>query len=169
MSSAGRAALRPKSGQSRHPVDTPKTCQGSVRPPSFRYVSEPQREHPRYAHEAIVTLHVGGSVHQGRTTNVSRGGVCAYLPDLVDVIPIGTDTEVDVQLIFDEETQSEALRLPARVVWCTRLDESFQVGLSFKPLKAELAEYLTMFLRYLDDGKKSARSKRESTLDKRFG
>ena len=132
-------------------------------------MSGPQREHPRYAHEAVITLHVSGELHQARTTNVSRGGLCADVSDLEDAIATGADIEVDITLIFDEETHSEALRLPARVAWCTKLDESFQVGLSFKPLTVPLSDYLTMFLRYLDDGTKAARTKRESTLDKRFG
>lgn len=124
------------------------------------------REHPRYAHEAVVTVHAVGAVHQGRTTNVSRGGLCA---DLAEAVPVGIDIEVDVQLIFDEATQSEALRLPGRIVWCTTVDDAFQVGVSFRRLTPELTQYLTIFLRYLQDGTKTSRSKRESTLDKRFG
>jgi hypothetical protein len=125
-----------------------------------------EREHPRYAHEAALVLHAGGSETHGRTKNVSRGGLCA---DLVDPLPVGTELELDIHLVFDEETQSEALRLPGRVVWCTPLDQAFQVGVAFKPLDRELAEYLTMFLRYLDDGSRVQRSRRESNLDKRFG
>jgi len=124
-----------------------------------------EREHPRYAHEAVVTLHVGTKALWGRTQNLSRGGLCA---DIAEPIPLGTDLEVDIQLVF-EDVESEPLRLPARVVWSTALDESFQVGLSFQKLTAEKVQYLTMFLRYLDDGSPKLRSRRESTLDKRFG
>lgn len=123
------------------------------------------REHPRYAHEAVVTFHVGGKTHWGRSQNLSRGGLCADLPE---AIPLGTDIEVDIQLVFDE-VESEPLRLPARVVWCTTLDEAYQVGLSFQKLTAEHQQYLTMFLRYLDDGAPTLRTRRESNLDKRFG
>jgi hypothetical protein len=129
-------------------------------------VTEPQREHPRYAHEASVTLYVAGQTSEGRTKNVSRGGLCV---DLSDPIAIGTDLEIDLQLVFEDDTQSEALRLPARVAWCTTVDEAFQVGLMFRPLAAELGQYLTMFLRFLQDGTKATRSRRESNLDKRFG
>jgi hypothetical protein len=125
-----------------------------------------ERAHPRYAHTAAITIFVGNRRLGGTTTNVSRGGICA---DLGDPLLAGAEIEVDIQLVFDEGTQSEALRLPARVAWCTALDESFQVGIAFKPLTGELAEYFTMFLRYLDDGTRTERSKRESTLDKRFG
>jgi hypothetical protein len=124
-----------------------------------------EREHPRYAHEAVVTLHVNGKTYWGRTQNMSRGGLCA---DIAEAIPNGTDLEVDIQLVF-EDVESEPLRLPARVVWATSLDESFQVGLSFQKMTAEMVQYLSMFLRYLGDGSPTQRSKRESTLDKRFG
>lgn len=123
------------------------------------------REHPRYAHEAVVTFHVATKTHWGRTQNLSRGGLCA---DLAEAIPNGTDIEVDIQLVFDD-VESEPLRLPARVVWCTTLDEGYQVGLSFQKLTAEQVQYLTMFLRYLDDGAPTQRTRRESNLDKRFG
>ena len=126
-----------------------------------------EREHPRYAHEAVVTLHAGGAAHQGRTTNVSRGGLCA---DLAAAIPMGADVEVDMQLVFDDDVHSDALRLPARVVWCTTLDDSYQVGLSFKPLTAEQSQYLTLFLRYLDDGApRGKQPKAEQSVDDQFG
>jgi hypothetical protein len=124
----------------------------------------PQRAHPRYAHEAAVTVHVNGCEYQGRTKNVSRGGLCA---DLAETIPVG-DVELDLQLVFEEGTQSEPLRVPGRVVWCTMVDEGCQIGVSFRPMDKELTEYLTMFLRFLDDGTPPLRTKRESNLDKRF-
>jgi hypothetical protein len=125
-----------------------------------------ERAHPRYAHEAAVTFRVGTQTFQGRTTNVSRGGLCA---DLADPITVGLDIEVDMRLVFEDEKTSDALRLPGRVVWCTEVDEGCQIGIAFRPLKQELAELLALFLKYLGDGEKPARSKRESNLDKRFG
>ena len=52
--------------------------------------------------------------------------------------------------MFDDDVQSEPLRLPARVVWCTALDDTNQIGVAFKPLDARRTEYLAVFLRYLD-------------------
>ncbi len=124
-----------------------------------------EREHPRFAHEAVVTLHVGEKTFWGRTQNMSRGGLCA---EIAEPVALGTDIEVDIQLVF-EDVESEPLRLPARVVWCTTLDEAFQVGLSFQKLTADHMQYLTIFLRYLDDGSPKLRTRRESNLDKRFG
>ena len=124
------------------------------------------REHPRYAHEAVVTVHVGGKSHQGRTTNVSRGGAAADLPV---AIPNGIEVEVDLQLVFEDDAQSEPLRVPARVVWCTAVEDVYQVGLAFKPMTAERAKFLTMFLRYLDDaGPSKKMPKVERSVDDQF-
>ena len=123
-----------------------------------------EREHPRYAHEAAVTVRVGGKALEGRTRNVSRGGLCA---DVSDAVKVGADVLVDLVLVFDDDAQSEALTLPARVAWCTPVDDAFQLGLSFKPLDVQLTHYLTVFLRYLDDAQAEKRP-REVPLDDRF-
>jgi Tfp pilus assembly protein PilZ len=123
--------------------------------------------HPRYAHEAQVTLIVDSRSIEGRTTNVSRGGLCA---DLADEIAVGTELEVFLALIFDNEEHSEALRVPARVAWCTSVDEGHQLGLVFKPMNAELAKYLGMFLRFLDTEERVKNDKRrDAPVDERFG
>jgi hypothetical protein len=126
-----------------------------------------ERAHPRYAHEAAITLHARGQAFQGRTQNVSRGGLCA---DLAEPIVAGTELEVDLQLIFEDESQSEALRIPARVAWCTSVDEGHQVGLAFKPINAELSKYLGMFLRFLDSEDRVKNDKnRDRPVDEKFG
>lgn len=115
-----------------------------------------------------MTLLAEGRELQGRTQNVSRGGLCA---DLVEAIPAGTDVEVDLQLVFEDDTQSEALRIPARVAWCTPMDDdTHQVGLAFKPMSAELAKYVGMFLRFLDSEDRVKNDKRRETpVDEKFG
>jgi len=126
-----------------------------------------ERQHPRYAHEVAVTIHFATRVTEGRTSNVSRGGLCA---NVADEIKAGTDIEVDIVLVFDDGIQSEALRLPARVAWCTTLGEQFQVGVSFRPLDGERAKYLQLFLKYLGD-ERAPKQPHSSSLDvdKRFG
>lgn len=127
-----------------------------------------ERKHPRYAHEAQVTLIVAGKAIEGRTQNVSRGGLCA---DLADEVALGTDVEVFIALVFENEEHSEALRIPARVAWCTSVDEGHQLGLVFKPMNAELSKYLGMFLRFLDTEEQRAKTekRRAATVDERFG
>jgi hypothetical protein len=126
--------------------------------------ARPEREHPRYAHEATVAFRVGKKTHSGRTRNVSRGGLCA---DVGDPIPVGTDLEIDLVLVFDDDAQSEPLRLVARVVWCTTVDDGHQIGLAFRPQPPDRAEFLAVFLRYLDDNQ-SEPLRDEATLDDRF-
>jgi hypothetical protein len=126
--------------------------------------SRSEREHQRFAHEAEITLQLGKKKIQGRTNNVSRGGLCA---NLADAVPMGVDVEVDIVLVFDDEMQSEALRLPGRIVWCTPLDEAHQVGLVFRPLDAKRTEYLALFLGYLDNSK-TEKAPRNQSIDDRF-
>jgi hypothetical protein len=126
----------------------------------------PEREHPRYAHEANVTFRVGAKLLDGRSQNVSRGGLCAQMPAAVAV---GTALDVDLVLVFDDDALSEPLRLPARCVWCTPVDEGHQVGLVFRSLQPDQVEYLALFLRYLDDGTQHQKTPRETEIDKRFG
>lgn len=57
-----------------------------------------------------------------------------------------------MSLVFDEDTFSEPLELPARIVWCTPLGDKFQLGASFLPMTSEQLSYLAMFLRYLREG-----------------
>lgn len=130
-------------------------------------MSGTERQYPRYAHEVAVKIHFAKRVTVGNTSNVSRGGLCA---NVADEIKAGTEIEVDIVLVFDDEMQSEALRLPARVAWCTTVNDEFQVGVSFKPLDADRAKYLQLFLKYLGD-ERAPKQPRSSSLDvdKRFG
>lgn len=129
-------------------------------------MSRPEREHPRYAHEAAVTLHAPGGSLAGRTCNVSRGGLCATL---AESMAVGIDVDVDLQLVFDDERQSEPLRLAARVVWCTAIDDQHQIGVQFVRLGDGVAADLTMFLRYLDGRGAGPPAESAMAVDDRFG
>ena len=128
-------------------------------------MDRPQRQYPRYAHDAAITLLTPGQEISGRTCNVSRGGLCATLSE---EIAIGTEIQIDMWLVFEDEHRSEALRLPARIAWCTPIDDGHQVGAQFLPLDAETTEYLTMFLRYLDDEDQSRSKQAAVSVDDRF-
>jgi hypothetical protein len=129
-------------------------------------VSRSEREYPRYAHEAAITLNMPDRAISGRTCNMSRGGLSATLAEQVAV---GTPIELDIQLVFTDDLQSEPLRIPARIVWCTSVDEGHQVGVSFLPLDSERTEYLTMFLRYLDEDREDDAAEPTGSIDDRFG
>lgn len=126
----------------------------------------PERQHPRYAHEVALRVVFGKKLTEGRTRNFSRGGICATVGD---AIPTGADVMVDITLVFDDGMQSEALRLPARVAWCTTVDDDFQLGLSFKPMTAERAEFLKMFLKYLGEERAPKAPRAEKSIDDQFG
>jgi Tfp pilus assembly protein PilZ len=130
-------------------------------------VTKAEREHPRYAHEAAVTVRVNGKTLGGRTHNVSRGGMCANLPE---PLAAGSEIDLDLQLVFEEDAQSEPLRLPARVAWCTPFDDQFQIGLSFRPMDGEQSELFTIFMRLLDDQEREKPVRmRDQDVDERFG
>jgi hypothetical protein len=97
---------------------------------------------------------------------VSRGGLAAELPAAV---ANGAEIECELQLVFEDDAQSEPLSVPARIVWCTALEDGFQVGVAFKPMTADKTKFLTMFLRYLDDsGPKTKQPKVERSVDDQF-
>lgn len=128
-------------------------------------MDRPQRQHRRYAHEAAIALITPGQTITGRTRDVSRGGLCALLSEQ---LAVGTDIEIDIQLVFDDDRQSEALRISGRIAWCTLVDDQHQVGVQFRRLAGETAEYLTMFLRYLDDDVRG-KAPPAASIDERFG
>ena len=126
-----------------------------------------EREHPRYAHEAAITLSTADDAITGRTANLSRGGLCAMMSE---AFAVGATLDVDIQLVFEDDRHSEPLRLPGRVVWCTSVDDGYQVGVQFLVIGGEKAEDLTMFLRYLGEAGGGANAaKRPASIDERFG
>lgn len=142
-----------------------KTCQATTQSPDFGDVSTSERKHRRYAHGALITLHVRDHAYEGRMNNISRGGLCAIIDNMV---PMGTDVEVDIQLVFENNVRTEPLQVPARVVWCTVVDDAHQIGLSFKPLDVDKAQLMTMFLEHLDEGPSIKQTKGERPVDDRF-
>lgn len=129
-------------------------------------MSEAERQHPRYAHEAAVRFRFGAKATHGRTRNVSRGGLCA---NVGNAIPLGTDVTVDMMLVFDDGLQSEALSVPARVAWCTTVDDEYQVGVSFKPMNAQMTKLVATFLNYLGEERAPKAPRVEKSIDDRFG
>lgn len=125
-----------------------------------------EREYPRYAHEAAVSLRTADIVVSGHTANVSRGGLCATLGEPLSV---GAQLEVDIQLVFEDDRHSEPLRLPGLVVWCTAVDDGYQIGVRFQAVSNEIADDLTMFLRYLGGTAATKTDTRFVPLDERFG
>jgi hypothetical protein len=122
------------------------------------------RKHARIAADVGITFHLGKQVAEARTRNISNGGLCA---DVATSLPTGSEPDIEMRLMFDDNSQSEPLRLPARIVWCTTFEGGYQIGVSFKPLDKKRAEYLRLFLKYLGD-EKPQRSKKATNIDDRF-
>jgi hypothetical protein len=114
-----------------------------------RLVAAETRKHHRYALEVTVRLHDGDRAIEGRTRNLSRGGLSAFVARPVRV---GMQVTGLMALVFDGDTTSEPLELPMRIVWCTALGDRHQVGAAFKPMTERQVQFLDVFLRYLEEG-----------------
>ena len=131
------------------------------------YASDPMsveaRQSPRYALEAAVELRAGELIARGRTDNLSRGGMCVIVDRAIDR---GAEVVASLVLIFDADTASEALDLPARVVWATTLaGDQHQLGIAFLGLEADQKNFLDMFLRYLEEGLAAREPELEDSTD----
>lgn len=88
---------------------------------------------------------------------------------LAEPLSVGASLEVDIQLVFEDDRQSEPLRLPGLVVWCTGVDDGYQIGVRFLAISSDKVEDLTMFLRYLGGTAAGKTDPRVVPLDERFG
>ncbi len=82
-----------------------------------------------------------------RARDLSRTGIC-----LISGQPVDRGKSVGLKLVlaFSNDAVSEPLTLEARVVWCTSIAESFQIGAMFEEVSEEQDSFLEMFLHFLD-------------------
>jgi hypothetical protein len=108
---------------------------------------EDTRKHRRFAVDVEAVVHAPVGTFTARTRDLSRSGIC-----LITSTALKGNEWVVIELVlaFGDNAFSEPLRLDARVVWCTAIGSSFQVGAMFNVLSGDSAEFLDMFLRYLD-------------------
>lgn len=123
-----------------------------------------KRLFPRFACQLAVELEIpDGRVVTAQSKNLSHGGLCL---ETAEPVPAGAEVTVRVTLVFDEDSSSEPLDLPARIVWCTPFGgHAHQVGTQFRPLSSERLTYLDMFLRYLEQQAASERDSDDSRED----
>jgi hypothetical protein len=124
-------------------------------------------QHARHAYAAAIAFRLDheGEVLAGSTVNLSRGGLCATV---AQPIRPGTDLEVDIQLVFEDDRQSEPLRVPGRLAWCTELADGYQIGITFCRLDTTSLVYLMTLLRHMDPDRPRGRDSRPPTVDERF-
>jgi hypothetical protein len=119
-----------------------------------------KRVFPRFDVKATVEIvRADGKVLRCMSRNVSKGGVCL---DARTALAGGELVDLHVRLVFDANRTSEPLALPARVMWCTAIGDTHQVGTQFLQLSQEQNTYLDLFLRYLDD---AARARADAEED----
>jgi PilZ domain len=106
------------------------------------------RRHPRFSVDVEVTvIRAGGRRVGARTRDLSRTGICLICSEAV---ASGTAVTLNLVLAFGQSAFSEPLTLSARVVWCSNIAGSYQVGAMFDDLTDQQDSFLEMFLRFLD-------------------
>ncbi len=108
------------------------------------------RQHPRFAIELDAEIQTAEKLVMGRTADVSQGGFCLLAGD---GLRVGAACEVKLALVFSENEFSEQLALPATVMWCTRVQDAYQIGVKFGALAPQDAGYLRLFMNFLNRGK----------------
>lgn len=105
------------------------------------------RRHRRYAVDVAATTTIEGRRLEIRTRDLSRNGICLITKEAM--VP-GSVANLELVLAFGNDSFSEPLVLAARVVWCTQLGGSFQIGAMFEELTDQQDGFLEMFLQFLD-------------------
>lgn len=108
-----------------------------------------QRQHPRFAIELDTEIVVGDTTVAGRTRDISRGGFCMLANQQ---LPVHTECEVKLALVFSENQFSEHLSLPATIQWCTPIKGAYQIGIKFGAVEPQYRGYLDLFIKFLDGG-----------------
>lgn len=110
-------------------------------------VARDARQFPRYPVDLKVTVSSKERQLAARTRDISRSGVCLVAPQ---PIPLQTRIEIRMVLTFAAGGHSEPLVLPGRVVWCTALFGSYQIGVMFSDLDRERARQLQILVAILE-------------------
>lgn len=110
-------------------------------------VAREARQFPRYPVDLKVTVSSKERQLAARTRDISRSGVCLVAPH---PIPLQTRIEIRMVLTFAAGGHSEPLVLPGRVVWCTALFGSYQIGVMFSDLDRERARQLQILVAILE-------------------
>ncbi len=105
------------------------------------------RQFPRYPVDLKVSVSSKERQLAARTRDISRSGVCLIARQ---PIPLQTRIEIRMVLTFAAGGHSEPLALPGRVVWCTPLFGSYQIGVMFADLDRERARQLQILIAILE-------------------
>lgn len=101
---------------------------------------------PRFACDLEATIEVPGRpAVAGLAKEISTTGVC-----ILTEIPVspGSDANIHLRLIL-EWAESDTLTLPAQVLWSTRTEGHFQIGVAFGQMPVERWQRLDILLRFI--------------------
>lgn len=105
-----------------------------------------QTLNPRFACDLEATLEVvGRPAVVGLAREISTTGICILTETPVSP---GSDTNVHLRLILDW-AESETLTLPAQILWSTRTEGHFQIGVAFGQMPVERWQRLDILLRFI--------------------
>jgi Tfp pilus assembly protein PilZ len=104
------------------------------------------RKHPRFSVQIEAKVALGDKTHSATTKDMSHGGICLLLQQN---IASGTKIQLSLSLVLGTNAFSESLELPGRVIWCTPMGSTYQLGVVFIEMTPEKSGYLDMFLRFL--------------------
>jgi hypothetical protein len=110
-------------------------------------VIKDSRQAPRYPVDLQVSVSARDRQLSARTRDLSRTGLCLVMGHQ---IPLEARIQIRLVLTFAAGGYSEPLILTGRVVWCTALFGSFQIGVMFVDLDRERARHLQMLVAILD-------------------
>lgn len=108
-----------------------------------------RRRHRRFAVEMAAEVVTDGGRFSARTRDLSRGGICFLLFASLEVSSTFT---AELSLVLGDNALSEPLVLSGKVVWCTAVEEGYQIGATFLALDKTTGDYLNTFLRLLAEG-----------------
>ncbi|MDX2022226.1 MAG: PilZ domain-containing protein [Deltaproteobacteria bacterium] len=116
--------------------------------PGGTYSPNDSRKHPRFSIDVDATIKRKGiDDFKARTRDLSLTGICLIA---AEPLVVGRTETISLVLAFGQGAYSEPLTLPTRVVWCTRIGSSYQIGAMFEDVSDEQDSYLDMFLQFLD-------------------
>ena len=105
------------------------------------------RGQPRYSLDVDCTIMALGTTLRARTNNLSRTGVSCMVRQM---LAPGTELVIEMALAFGGEEYSEPIRLPATVMWCSKVGAAWQLGARFEEAKPPMGELLEVFLQFLE-------------------
>jgi Tfp pilus assembly protein PilZ len=105
------------------------------------------RRHPRFSVQIVAQITYDKQILSVSTKDMSRGGICLISSQ---GIPLGSLIVVSMALVLGKKNFSECLELCGKVIWCTRLDKSYQIGVAFADIDNSTNGFLEMFLQFLN-------------------